>query len=117
MYETATKNKEKPEFDFGNNRNCLDYYIEQGEQSFISGSMTPIGNEDYQECYTDFSNLPYSKEEFNKESRKLINRFLNLKNKKEYNEGLVYETHIRLWNEDLEEYESLHWVLKLTYCP
>ena len=119
MYEKAIKNKEKKEFNFEdeNNRNCFDYSI-QSDEVEIFGSMTPIGTDDYQECYTDFYDLPYNKSEFDKKSKALVKRFLNMKNKKEYEEdSIVYTTEMELYNEYDDEYDVFEWELRLTYCP
>ena len=109
------KNKLKPEFDFENNKNCFDYYVET-ENETLRGSMTPIENEDYQETYSDFIN--YSEDEFNKKSRQLVKRFLNFDNKKSYEEDtIIYSTKIVLFNYEKDDIEVLQWVLQLTYCP
>lgn len=111
------KNKLKPEFDFKNNRNCFDYNIET-RYGTLSGSMTPIDGEDYQETYSDFYNLPYSEDEFTEKSDKLVKRFLNYDNKKSYEtDTIIYTTKIVLYNYETEEPDILQWVLKLTYCP
>lgn len=117
-YDEAIKNREKSEFDFQNNNNCFDYHIVVGGEH-IAGSACPIDGDFHQECYFDFDTLDgYSEREFQKESRKRINKFLNLKNKKTYVEDtVIYCTTISLWNSNTEQYDMFSWVLQLTYCP
>lgn len=120
MMEEATVNKNKPQFDFDNNRNCFDFSIEINGDWVGGATGNPYkDDEEYIESYFEgWHHTEYDEMEFLNESMKKVKKFLNLKNKKEYEwDSVVYKSEIELYNWGTESYDKFPWTLKLTYCP
>lgn len=119
MYATAIKNKDKKEFDWDTNQSCIDFHliINGISNYYYSGSYCANEFEYYNENHCDDIDT-YSLTDFKIEAERTIKKFLNRKNKKEYEIDNHLETlAIVLWDYDKNDYETLKLNLNLTYCP
>ena len=126
MYETAIKNKEKPEFRWDSNRNCLDFHLisldEENEcvnhNKYFSGSYCAGEYEWYNEYNEEDRLDQYNLSEFKSEAKRCISQFLNRKNKKEYEVDTIIATmNIELYNYETEDTNYLKLSVQLTFCP
>lgn len=78
MYSNQMKNKDKPEFDFKNNNNFIEFYLINNDEFY--GAYW--GRFHY--SHVDFEEVVYSPLEFVEESSKIIERFLKRKSKIHY---------------------------------
>lgn len=120
MYEKAIINKYKPEFNWQTNSACIDFHliINGGDNFYYSGSYCDGSFEFYREFNMEQQDLTYVYTEFMKKSIRTIKRFLDRKNKKEYEIDMPIEVlRFKLWNNDSQDYDEVKMSTFLTYCP